>query len=142
MSRDLLLLAAVLATCLCGCVSSVPGPDEVVMVLPVGDPERGRHAFASLQCGSCHEVQDEPDLAAAHRIGRAPVLIRGRDGWSAGDWATAIVAPGHETSWDAGTAGGETDLPEVEMPPLWDRMSVGDLMDLVAFLERPASSGS
>lgn len=124
-----LLLAAVASGC-----GSVPGPDEIVMVLPVGDPVRGRYAFSNLQCGSCHEVQGEPDLAAAHRIARAPVLQPGRSGWTAGDWASAIVAPAHETSWDP-DAVGETDLPEVEMPSLWDRMSVGDLMDLVAFLE-------
>ena len=136
MKRSLIVVVLLLMPLLGAC-GSVPGPDEIVMVLPVGDPERGRQAFAGLRCGSCHEVQGEPDLTEAHLIGRAPELIRGQSGWSAGDWASAIVAPGHETSWDVDAAGGETDLPEVEMPPLWDRMSVGDLMDLVAFLERP-----
>ncbi len=132
MLTALLLLLIPFSQVLTSCASTTSEPDIVSMALPVGDPALGEHAFRALRCGACHEVKGLPELSIARRISNAPVLIPGNPSFSAGDWATAIVAPAHEISWSEVRA--ESDLPAVEMPEYYDRMTVGELMDLVAFL--------
>lgn len=127
------LTVLLLAAGLGGCASAGLGPDEVVLVLPVGDPDLGEQAFRNFRCGSCHEVAGEPDLKATRRLSQAPTLIRGNEEFSAGRWASAIVAPGHEASFEPAEGRQPTD--PLDMPELYDEMTVGELIDLVAFLE-------
>lgn len=91
----------------------------------------GEEAFRSLRCGACHEVQGRPGLSMARRLSPAPTLIRGNPKFGPGDWATAIVAPAHEVSWSRAREDG--DLEELDMPEYYDLMTIGELMDLVAF---------
>ena len=134
------LMATVLpVTLMLSCVSVRPSPDEVLMVLPVGSPAYGEMAFRALRCGACHHVKGLPELSHARRRSQAPTLIPGNPEFTAGDWATAIVAPSHEVTWEESDP--VTDTPQSEMPNYYDRMTVGELMDLVAFLEgQPADT--
>lgn len=129
----LLATVCLAATMALSCTSVQPGPDEVSMVLPVGSPEYGEMAFRALRCGACHRVEGIPELSHARRISQAPTLIPGNPEFTAGELATAIVAPGHEATWKEGDP--VSDTPLSEMPDYYDLMTVGDLMDLVAFLE-------
>ena len=100
--------------------------------LPEGDIDRGRIAFADLDCTKCHDVAGE---AAPSRDGI--VLTLGGEATRVetyGELVTSIVHPTHEISRrypkEQTTEQGETRMENFN-----DQMSVAQLIDLVAFLQ-------
>ena len=103
--------------------------------LPDGDPERGRVAFAELGCGRCHGVVGE----SAEGEPAAPSVVLGGEVTrvhSYGELVTAIVNPSHEISRrhpPEQVAVG--DVSKMELADLNERISVAQLIDLVAYLQ-------
>lgn len=134
-----LALAGLLALlALPACTSAPLARDEVRMVLPVGSPKLGYLAFQDLACNVCHRVEGYPELAAEEQVAEAPILVPGSPRFDAGRWASAIVAPDHDVSWTPPVPERRRLEPSA-MPVYYDWMTVGELMDLVAFLERAPS---
>jgi len=106
--------------------------------LPDGDVDRGARAFAELGCGRCHDVVGEPP---AHAGARADTIVElgGEISrvHSYGELVTALANPTHEI------AGGSRDredrvvdgVSKMELEGFNERMSVAQLIDLVAFLQ-------
>lgn len=102
-------------------------------ILPEGRAEAGERAFTRLGCNACHIIdgredlrQDEPDQM------QVPI---GRTGTgSRGELATSILNPSHrvDESFAASGADGEISSP---MRNYRDLITVGELADLVAFLQ-------
>ncbi|MDJ0938344.1 MAG: c-type cytochrome [Woeseiaceae bacterium] len=132
----LAIFAALGALALSGCAQK----DESVLAevyLPEGDAERGKAAFVSLGCVSCHSVVGaelpEPEVAGPVRV-----LLGSRTGRvrSYGDLVTSIVNPSHR---QPGRYLQQPDtVPEDSasiMTAYNDVMTVTELTDLVAFLQ-------
>jgi hypothetical protein len=102
--------------------------------LPGGDPEKGKAAFVSLQCHTCHQVAGV-DLPAPPS--KAPInFLIGGDVTrlhSYGELVTSIINPSHGLSR-------RFDKKQMEesklspMPEFNHLMTVGQMIDLVAFL--------
>jgi len=129
----LLGLAAALAAC-----ASAPPPDASDrgrLFLPEGDPYAGRTAFLDLQCCVCHAVKGggfpEPSIYPP-----LPFVL-GEEWREPPDrmWlATSIINPAHEMPRGhlvSVPGGGEV----YRMKEYGDSMTVGQMVDLVAFLE-------
>ncbi len=94
--------------------------------LPDGDIERGKVAFVSLGCTSCHEVSgvDLPHPAAKPLV---PVVLGGHvdkevtDGYL----VTSIIYPSYRNAVAT----------KPRMPSCADRMTVEQMTDVVAFLQ-------
>lgn len=110
-------------------------PNSAEFVLPEGDPERGQALFVSFSCTSCHTVRDL-ELPAPEYGGPVKVSLGG--GVSKlktyGELVTSVINPSHklverrrpdEVSQDG----------ESLMMVYNDRMTVTQLIDIVAFLE-------
>ncbi|MEZ5396834.1 MAG: cytochrome c [Bryobacterales bacterium] len=94
-----------------------------------GDPARGKAAFIELRCYGCHRVagdQDlpEPDQAAATVTLGGDVSEIRTDGYL----VTSIIHPSHRAR-SPQTVEGESPMPD------YTRMSVRQLIDLVAYLQ-------
>ena len=125
-------VVVVAALALNGCES---GPHSSAgFRLPLtGNSELGKQAFVAHECHSCHSVQGE-SLPAA-RVSK-PVVLGGdinrqiTDGFL----VTSIINPSHVI---AGYTKVDSALTEmvVRMPEFRDKMTVAELVDLVAFLQ-------
>ncbi|MGB2011502.1 MAG: c-type cytochrome [Akkermansiaceae bacterium] len=96
-------------------------------VLPDGDTQKGKQAFIELNCHSCHTVAGEV-LPEVERGLKAPHL--GGEVYRVktyGELVTSVINPKHVISkdWD----GAATPMPVVN-----DRMTVQQMIDIVAFL--------
>jgi mono/diheme cytochrome c family protein len=98
-----------------------------------GDVERGKMAFAELKCNTCHEVAGV-DLGKPTIDPPVPVVLGGKvpspktDGYL----VTSIINPSFELApYPASqiTAAGKSRM------PAYDRISVRQLTDIVAFLQ-------
>lgn len=112
-------------------------PDVAEVVLPVGDPELGKLAFLDLGCDSCHRVLGDPDLQTPSAPEPGPDLGPELAEQPIGDLASSIIAPSHalvaeRSEWSRGT--------DSRMPDLNDALTVGQLLDLVAFLRSQPST--
>ena len=126
------LAAACCAIFLQGCASEFGAGFH----LPPGDAARGREAFVTLQCQSCHFVANEgPPLSgpAAGGVGLGGDTARVR---TYGDLVTSIVNPSHEVAREyiADERGGDRSSP-MAAAFLNDVVTVQQLVDLVAFLQ-------
>jgi len=103
--------------------------------LPEGDAERGKAAFAALQCYTCHKVDGVSGLPVPSPTVADPVVIGGEVTRvkTYGDLLTAIVNPSHNLSeqlkkeWMAGKLS--------PMPQFNHVMTVEQMIDLVTFLQ-------
>lgn len=98
-----------------------------------GDADLGKQAFVAHECHSCHRVEGES--LPASRVSK-PVALGGdinrqiTDGFL----VTSIINPSHVI---AGYTKVDSALSEtvVRMPEFRDKMTVAELVDLVAFLQ-------
>lgn len=96
-------------------------------VLPEGDTQKGKEAFIGLNCHTCHTVAGEvlPDVQRAIKaphLGGEVYRVK-----SYGELVTSVINPKHVISKDwEGTAS--------PMPVVNDRMTVQQMIDIVAFL--------
>jgi mono/diheme cytochrome c family protein len=103
--------------------------------LPDGDPEAGEATFLALQCNACHIISNY-ELPPPAEKGPVQVTLGGEVSRvkTYGELVTSIINPSHKlVRW----------YPEEEvsddgrslMPPFNDRMTVRQLINLVAFLQ-------
>ncbi len=123
-----LVLAAIFAIACTGCdLERSPRGFR----LPDGNIEKGKEAFVSLQCTSCHTVSGENFTAPASfniPLGGETPRIR-----TYGELVTSIINPSHIIS-----ARYREELREVKESPMTnfnDTMTVAQMIDLVAFLQ-------
>jgi sulfur-oxidizing protein SoxX len=102
--------------------------------LPDGDPEKGKAAFLSLQCHSCHQVLGVELPAPSSKspihvpLGGGVTKLR-----SYGDLVTSIINPSH--SLTPGFEHTQVEGSKLSSMPEYNRvMTVGQMIDLVAFL--------
>ena len=97
-------------------------------VLPEGDTESGKQAFIELQCHRCHAVagevlpEDVAPVLKAPRLGGEVYKVR-----SYGELVTSVINPKHSVSKD--WEGDQSPMPSVN-----DKMTVKQMVDIVAFL--------
>jgi hypothetical protein len=102
--------------------------------LPDGDVEKGKAAFVSLKCHTCHPVAgvDLPDPASkspnTYILGGEVTKLR-----SYGDLVTSIIHPSHGLSPGFDKKSME-DSKLSPMPEFNQVMTVAQMIDLVAFL--------
>jgi len=125
--------AAVLAAVVFGCQPARHSP--VGFRLPEGDIERGKTAFVELECHACHPVRGVQDLPQPSRTPPVPVVLGGRvsEVRTDGYLVTSIIHPSHRLARypkEQITAGGESLMPDYRRT-----MTVGQLVDVVAFLQ-------
>lgn len=107
--------------------------------LPAGNPDSGREAFVGLRCIHCHGVKgvdlQHPELYRRCRIDLADAPRFVTDSQSL---ILAIANPRHVTQERYGAVLSivERDRFEPFMPDFSSRITVRQLMDLVAFLEQ------
>jgi sulfur-oxidizing protein SoxX len=129
----IMISGVILAAFAAGCDA---GPNSGKgLSLPQGSIERGKAAFQRQHCNYCHRVQGTdfpaPRMVFAKNVtlgGIAKVLP------TQGALVTAITNPSHDFApgFDKTYALSENRSP---MPDFKDRMTVGELVDIVAFLQ-------
>ena len=103
--------------------------------LPDGDIERGKQAFVSLKCNTCHTVSGvdlaTPETADPHQVPLGGTVHQVK---TYGQLVTAIIHPSHDISIDInGNNAPEVDT-ESPMHDFNSKMSVQEMIDLVTFL--------
>jgi sulfur-oxidizing protein SoxX len=103
--------------------------------LPDGDADKGREAFAYMQCNQCHTVVDETFEAIP--LADPPYVELGGDiarVKTYGELVTAIINPSHKLA-DGYAAGMVSEGGESNMYVYNGHMTVQELIDLVSFLQ-------
>ena len=99
--------------------------------LPDGDAEKGQQAFLALKCHRCHKVEGvELPAPVSFNLTLGGQTSRVR---TYGELVTSIINPSHVLSpqYKKGLA----DSKESPMPDVTHDMTVGQLIDLVAFIQ-------
>ncbi len=129
MNRTLPLLIAGLAaaTVLAGCNNP---KSSYGLRLPDGNIERGRQAFFSLKCYTCHRVEGVEQLTPPTRfnltLGGETTRVK-----TYGELVTAIINPTHFVANKyTGNVTKESPMPQIN-----EEMTVAQMIDLVAFLQ-------
>lgn len=105
--------------------------------LPEGDPVRGRAAFVSLQCNTCHQVAGVELPAPPSKspvqffLGGEVTRLR-----SYGDLVTSVINPSHGLSPGFDKKRLEEGTKLSPMPEFNGIMTVAQMIDLVAFLNQ------
>jgi hypothetical protein len=126
----------ILALALAGAaLTACAGPrSSVGFRLPPGDADKGQAAFVELRCHSCHEVAGTP---LPPPVAEPPVPVRLGGVVTAyrtdGELVTAIVNPSHRLA--RGYGEGVRSGNRSRMGDFNEAMTVGQLVDLVAFLQ-------
>jgi len=99
-----------------------------------GSAERGKHAFVELGCAGCHKVTGV-ELPAPTVTPDVPVLLGGMvdKRWSDGYLVASMVYPSAQLApypKESISSAGNSRMPSYE-----DRMSVRQVVDVVAFLQ-------
>ncbi len=128
----MLIVAAVCAAGL-GCRAARYSP--TAFQLPAdGNAERGKQTFVALGCHSCHDVMGAGLVRTD--TGPATPIVLGGDvvhRFSDGYLVTSMINPNHEMAWQA-KAQNMAGAPS-RMPSYADKMSVRQMVDVVAFLQ-------
>lgn len=103
-------------------------------VFPGGDAVRGQKAFVDLECYHCHRVDGLPELPGPVAPTEKVVILGGKVAKvrTYGDLVTAIIHPRYELSEKLLNRAAFAESP---MRPMNDRMSVTQMLDIVAFLQ-------
>jgi mono/diheme cytochrome c family protein len=106
--------------------------------VPQGDPVSGREAFVTMQCYTCHTVQGETFPASPSRRDPGPDLTGMGAHHPAAYFAESIVNPNAVIVTGQGylDADGRSSMPE------YHEMSLGQLIDLVAYLTSLRAPGA
>lgn len=133
-----ILVSAIFLSQLISCDRNALGRSG--LYLPLGNAENGRLAFISLQCHACHTVTGValPPMKMAtpvinFNLGGAGSRVKSYSGL-----VTAIINPAHFTSSEYVESLNEltkTGKIESPMPSLNDKMTVTQMIDIVAFLD-------
>ena len=129
-----LLFALALVVVLSGCEA---GPKSARgFTLPEGDPEKGKAVFTQLHCHGCHSVEgvelpeaEDPEQTIVRLGGQVPRIK------TYGELVTGIINPSHRLARGYSAESISSEEGESKMRNYNDVMSVGQLIDLVAFLQ-------
>jgi len=105
--------------------------DSVTLVLPMGDPERGRAAMLALGCPSCHTVAGEKDWPPRTSPTPGPTLGGYQSQQEASRLGLSIFNPSHEFS---GVVRDKTTKVS-PMPVFKKTMTVEQFLDIITFLK-------
>lgn len=100
--------------------------------LPDGDAEKGKQAFLALKCNTCHKVEGvelPPPNAFNLTLGGETIRVK-----TYGELVTSIINPSHVLSEKYQQQ--LTDAKESPMPKFNNVMTVEQMIDLVAFLQK------
>lgn len=123
------VILALAALVLAACASEEAADDPGEFFLPIGDAAAGRETFVELRCHYCHLVPGDDDMPGLVGEARGPD-IGSRQATRSRDWvAMSIVAPGHEMP-------PLMRSPQSPMGDYKNLMTIRQLMDLVAFVQR------
>jgi mono/diheme cytochrome c family protein len=113
---------------------SGPKPDKGLH-LPKGNISQGQAAFVALKCHECHRVDGVTLPPPVSHIA-TNLVLGGKVSHiqTHGQLVTSIVNPSHSLAADFDETGGK-DGKTSPMPVMNDRMTVSQLVDIVAFLE-------
>ena len=106
------------------------------LVLPAGDAERGKAAFTRMRCYDCHEISGV-DLPVGEEPDQVQVVLGGRvtKVKSYSDLVTSIINPSHRLparyTESLVSQDGVSNMTNYN-----DVMTVSELIDLVAFLQK------
>lgn len=123
-------------------VASIAGCQDEArgFALPPGNEQAGHEAFVELGCNACHRIEgvinrrtEGADPAIDVRLGGQVSRVK-----TYGDLVTSIINPSHRLS-RGNTPATVTEDGESRMPYYNDRMTVQQLVDLTAFLQRQYS---
>jgi hypothetical protein len=134
--RCLSIVSVIAALTMVGTACRTARHSSSAFYLPTdGDPERGKLAFVTLGCESCHEVAGV-DLPRPTVQPPVHVVLGGSVESKLSDayLVTSIINP----SWDLAPISKEqtsSDGRHSRMPQYSDRMTVRQLADIVAFLQ-------
>ncbi len=101
--------------------------------LPEGDTGRGREAFISLKCNSCHAVAGDKELAAPTAQKPGPVFGVRLSRYKPNFIADSIIFPSHAVQRDANGLNSEDQLSR--MGDFSDTITVRQVADIVAYLK-------
>jgi len=121
------LFVATLAAC---------APNTALIVhFPLGNVQRGREAFVSLECHACHRV-DDVDIPPHAAPTQFDVVLGGHTPKieTFGDIITAIVNPSHRLARSYRAAAGRGEPSPMSAQFLNDVMTTQQLVDIAAFL--------
>ena len=124
------------AAVICGATLAACAPNTALIVrFPLGDVQRGREAFVSLECHACHRI-DGVELASHPSPSSFNVLLGGHTPRieTYGDIITAIVNPSHRLARSYRAAVGRDRLSPMAAEFLNDVMTTQQLVDIAAFL--------
>ncbi len=107
--------------------------------LPAGDPARGRSVFADLECHKCHELKGETLPAVSRGDTDVGPELTGMGVRHPAEYlAESILTPNAVIVTSPGYTGPDG---RSIMPSFADSLSVGQLVDLVAFLKSQTAGG-
>lgn len=103
-------------------------------VFPEGDAVRGKNAYISLECYTCHRVDGVPELPVPAVSPERVVVLGGNVAKlrTYGDLVTAIIHPKYEISDKLVNSGA---FPKSPMREVNSKMTVTQLLDIVTFLQ-------
>jgi mono/diheme cytochrome c family protein len=107
--------------------SGAAGPRAGTVTPPRGDAAHGRAVFARLECATCHAVPD-PNFSAPTQPGPNLAAIGGRH---PGEIVESIMNPNAQI---LDRPGYTDERRQSTMPDYRDRLTVGELIDLVEYL--------
>jgi hypothetical protein len=128
------VFACCVSACLLGCELGGPSSGRGLH-LPAGDLERGEIAFRELGCRNCHFVAGE--APPPKRADGQPRLELGGDVRhieTHGQLVTSIINPSHEISKRL-PADQTQESGRSRMPPINEKMTVSQLIDLTTYLQ-------
>ncbi len=103
-----------------------------LLSLPEGDAARGREAFISLKCNSCHAVAGDKELATPTAQKPGPVFGVRQSRYKPNFIADSIIFPSHAIQRD--TDGRNLDDQLSRMGDFSDTITVRQLADVVVYL--------
>jgi mono/diheme cytochrome c family protein len=129
------LLSLILSLSLLGCDSGPESPRG--FSLPEGDTAKGEQVFIKYQCLACHTLEGFEDESIIKQFDQ-PVMLGGTSSLvkTYAQLVTSVINPSHKLAPRSRTLESVTDeTGKSKMPVFNDVMTVGELVDLVSFLQ-------
>lgn len=134
--RFLLIITCTALSMMSGCVLNPTYQPDFGFPVGEGDPIQGKTTFIHSQCNMCHTVEGADIPKNQMTIG-IQFELGGNYTKSYGELLTAIINPDHIISEQYQDQTRTEGLVPVNSPmPRIDALTVGELLDLIAFIEQ------